>query len=208
LFFGRRESVAIGSASVHVPGAMVRASNGTRLDIMIKRIACAALALSLLGSTAAQAAPWGHGGWHHHGGWRGAGPAFLGFGLGLLALGAIASSDARDEAIERDRYERDRAYEQDREFRDHGYEPGYRGGPYQGDDEGNGPGRDRAYRDAPAPRDGDYRNNAPDSDDRDAPPPSHNRAHRDAPPPPDGDRDGDARGAPHPLHQDNDGDDN
>ena len=178
---------------------------------MIKRIACAALALSLLGSTAASAAPWGHGGWHggwhHHGfGWHGGGPVFLGLGLGLLAFGAVAAADAHDEASERDRYERERAYEQDRDFRDHGFEPGYRGGPYQGDDEGNGPGRDRASRDARPQQ--DYRNTAPDSDDRDAPPPpSHQRGYRDAPPPPpDGDRGDDARGAPHPLHQDDDDD--
>lgn len=148
---------------------------------MIKRIACAALALSLLGSTAAQAESWGHGGghdggWHHHG-WHGGG-AFLGFGLGLLALGAIA----HDEDVDRDRYDRDRAYQQDREFAAHGYEPGDRGGPYRGDDNGDGP--DRAYRDAPPPhvQDGD-RNDAADRD-----------------------RGDDARGAPHPLHNDDDGD--
>ena len=157
--------------------------------MMIKRIACAALALSLLGSTAASAAPWGHGGFHggwHHGGWHGGGPLFLGVGLGLLAFGAIAA-DAHEDAIERDRYERERAYEQDRDYREH----------YQGDDRGYGP--DRGHDDR------DYRSNGPDGD-RDGPPPPHRGAYRDAPPPQqDGDRD-DARVAPHPLHQ-NDGDD-
>jgi hypothetical protein len=181
--------------------------------MITKRIACAALALSLLGSTAASAAPWGHGGWHgggwHHHGWHGGGPLFLGLGLGILAIGAIA----HDEAVDRDRerYERNRAYEQDRDFRDHGFEPGERGGPYRGDDEGNGPGAPHAYRDAqPPPPDGGRSYNGPDADDRDAPPPpSHQRAYRDAPPPQDSDRDDDdARGAPHQLHHDDDGDDN
>lgn len=190
--------------------ANVGPSNGTGLDIfmIIKRIACAALALSLLGSTAASAAPWGgHGGWHHgHGhGWRGVG--FLGLGLGLLTLGAIAHDDAVDrdrERYEREEYYRDRerAYAQDRDFRDHGFEPGTRGGAYQGED-GYGPGAGQAYRGRSDADRGDQ------DADRDGPPPPHQRAYRDAPPAQDG-YDGprdDARGAPHPLHQDDDGED-
>lgn len=72
---------------------------------MLKRLVCAALALSLMGVTAASARPWSGGrhydrGSHYsydHHGWRGhrdngAGVA-LGVGLGLFALAAIASQN-------------------------------------------------------------------------------------------------------------------
>ncbi|HEX4303027.1 MAG TPA: hypothetical protein VHZ78_09550 [Rhizomicrobium sp.] len=73
---------------------------------MLKRIACAALALTLLGTTAAEARGWGggyHGGYRHHGN----GGAALGIGLGLLALGIIAET-AHDHDRDRDEYYRDR----------------------------------------------------------------------------------------------------
>ncbi len=68
----------------------------------MKRLISAALALSLLGTTAAIADPYhgGHGyrggyehGYRHHGG---DGAAVLGLGLGLFALAAIASSHDHD----------------------------------------------------------------------------------------------------------------
>jgi hypothetical protein len=62
---------------------------------MIKRIIGAALALSLLGATAASAQGHRHGGGYHHGGgWHGRGNdgALIGLGVGLFALGAIAAS--------------------------------------------------------------------------------------------------------------------
>jgi hypothetical protein len=76
-----------------------------RSNVMLKRLVCAALALSLLGATAASARPWSgsrhydrgsHYSYSHHG-WRGhrdngAGVA-LGIGLGLFALAAIASQN-------------------------------------------------------------------------------------------------------------------
>jgi hypothetical protein len=64
----------------------------------MKRLISAALALTLLGATAASAQPYNRGGGHyrgHHGG-RGDGAAILGLGIGLLALGAIASSSQGD----------------------------------------------------------------------------------------------------------------
>jgi hypothetical protein len=82
----------------------------------MKRIVCAVLALTLLGSTAASARGWNHGGYygrgfhHHHGG----DGVALGFGLGILALGIIAAESAH----ERDRYRaEDRYYDEDR-YRD------------------------------------------------------------------------------------------
>lgn len=74
----------------------------------MKRLISAALALSLLGATAASAQPYRHGGGHyrsHNGGNNGA--AILGLGLGLFALGAIAASSQRDRYEDRyyDRYD-------------------------------------------------------------------------------------------------------
>jgi hypothetical protein len=69
-------------------------------ETMIKRIIGAALALSLLGATAASAQGYRHGGGYNHGGsWRGRSNdgALIGLGVGLFALGAIAAS-------QRDRY--------------------------------------------------------------------------------------------------------
>jgi hypothetical protein len=70
-------------------------------ETMIKRIIGAALALSLLGATAASAQGYRHGGgyghgggYSHGGGWHGRGNdgALIGLGVGLFALGAIAAS--------------------------------------------------------------------------------------------------------------------
>jgi hypothetical protein len=115
----------------------------------MKKIICAVLALTLLGSTAADARDWGgwhggHGGWHHHGNadWA------VGLGLGLFALGVIGAATS---AHERDQYYRDReAYD-----RNHGYsDPGY-GGPGYDDrgaydnrdyDDGYGPPPDNGQR--------------------------------------------------------------
>ena len=96
---------------------------------MMKKIACAALALTLLGTTAAEARGWGHGGgWGHHGGWHGAGWGVLGVGLGLLTLGAIASE--HDHYRDRDAYERGR-YDQERDdyYRDRDNRDDDRGPP-------------------------------------------------------------------------------
>ena len=105
---------------------------------MFKKIACAALALTLLGSTAAEARGWGGhgGGWGHHGGWHGNGWGFLGLGVGLLALGAIASD--HDRYRDRDAYERGRY--------DQGRDDYYRDRSYRDDDRGPAPG-DRHYHD-------------------------------------------------------------
>lgn len=95
----------------------------------MKRILCATLALTLLGTTAASARGWGHGGggygggYHHH---HGGGDAALGFGLGILALGIIAAESDRHH--DRDRYYRDRERYDDRDS--------YRGDGYRGDDRG------------------------------------------------------------------------
>lgn len=76
----------------------------------MKKIICAVLALTLLGSTAAEARGWGGGGYHggHH---HGDGGAALGFGLGILALGIIAAESSHHHDryyADRDRYYRDR----------------------------------------------------------------------------------------------------
>jgi hypothetical protein len=114
----------------------------------MKKIICAVLALTLLGSTAAEARDWGgwhggggrwHGGWHHHGNadWA------VGLGLGLFALGVIGAATS---AHERDQYYRDRdAYD-----RNYGYGgPGYDDrGAYddRGYDNGYGPPPDNGQR--------------------------------------------------------------
>ena len=71
----------------------------------MKRLICAALALSMLGATAASADPFRHGGygydrgWHHHDN----SGALIGLGIGLFALGALAASSNHDRYY--DRYE-------------------------------------------------------------------------------------------------------
>jgi hypothetical protein len=141
----------------------------------MKKIICAALALTLLGSTAAEARGWGHGGWHggYHHGWGGG--AFLGLGLGLLALGAVAAHEDRERYYDREDY--------------------YRDGPPRGYDDRYGPPpRDRDYRDAP-PRDRDsYR-----GDDRGGYRNDDRSGARN-----DDNRPGDADRGPRDLHDDND----
>ena len=91
----------------------------------MKRLVSAALALTLLGTAAASAQPYGRGGYdrgyshsYRHGGRDNTG-ALIGLGIGLFALGAIVASQHDNE---RDRYE-------DRGYRG-GYD-GYQGGYYQ-----------------------------------------------------------------------------
>ncbi len=71
----------------------------------MKRLISAAIALTLLGTAAASAQSYRHGGGFGHGGgysrgWHGRGNdgALIGLGIGLFALGAIAASN-------RDRYD-------------------------------------------------------------------------------------------------------
>ncbi len=72
----------------------------------MKRLISAAIALTLLGTAAASAQSYRHGGGYGHGGgysrgWHGRGGndgALIGLGIGLFALGAIAASS-------RDRYD-------------------------------------------------------------------------------------------------------
>jgi len=120
----------------------------------MKRIVCAALALTLLGTTAAQAHGWHGGGygWHRgHGG-----DVALGFGLGFLALGIIAAESAHERHYrDRDAYYEDRdgpgAYDRERRHEDdRGGDA--RGAPtplHRGDD------GDRTYHGAGAPSRGD-----------------------------------------------------
>lgn len=113
---------------------------------MMKKIACAALALTLLGSTAAEARGWGHGGgWGHGHGWHDGGWA-LGLGLGFLALGAVAAASDHDRyyedrARDRDAYDRGR-YDQERMDRD-----GYRDQPPPDGDDRAAPNGERHYDD-------------------------------------------------------------
>jgi hypothetical protein len=80
----------------------------------MKRLISAALIASTvalaLGTTAASAQPYRHGGFSHHGGyshggWRGHGDngALIGLGVGLFALGAIAAASQQNRYY--DRYE-------------------------------------------------------------------------------------------------------
>jgi hypothetical protein len=66
----------------------------------MKRLICTALALSLLGATAASAQPYRHGGYGggYSRGWHGRGDdgALIGLGIGLFALGAIAAASSHD----------------------------------------------------------------------------------------------------------------
>ena len=106
----------------------------------MKRLVCAALALTLLGTAAASAQSYGRGGYdrgysQRHGDNTG---ALIGLGIGLFALGAIVASQHDND---RDRYD-DRAYQSN--YR------GYQGGYYQ-DRRGywndyRGDYRDRDYR--------------------------------------------------------------
>src|SRR6185437_5838324 len=93
-------------------------SRNQEYRMTMKRVLAASLALSLLGTTAAQADSW-HGGWGHHGHsfGHGGGGLALGIGLGILGLGLLASSSHR-----------------------HYYDDGYYGGPPPG-----GPGYGGGY---------------------------------------------------------------
>jgi hypothetical protein len=76
---------------------------------LITTLTASALALSLVGATAASAQPYRHGGGYHGGwhdrGWHGRGNdgALIGLGVGLFALGAIAAASSHDRYY--DRYE-------------------------------------------------------------------------------------------------------
>jgi hypothetical protein len=70
----------------------------------MKRLICAALALTLVGATAASAQPFHHGYGGYSRGWHGHNDgALIGLGIGLFALGAIAASANHDRYY--DRYE-------------------------------------------------------------------------------------------------------
>jgi uncharacterized membrane protein YphA (DoxX/SURF4 family) len=72
----------------------------------MKRLIAAALALTLVGATAASAQPYHRGFGGYSRGWHGGhddGGALIGLGLGLFALGAIAASAEHDRY--HDRYE-------------------------------------------------------------------------------------------------------
>ena len=101
----------------------------------MKRLISAALALTLLGTSAAVADPWGRhgGGWGGHGrydrGYRhgdnGAGLA-IGLGIGLFALAAIAASQHDEDRYDNRGYGYDNRYGYDNGYgRSYG---GYRGG--------------------------------------------------------------------------------
>jgi hypothetical protein len=79
---------------------------------LLSALTAGALALSLLGTTAASAQPFRHGGYggYHGGGWHDRGwrghdntGALVGLGIGLFALGAIAAASSHDRYY--DRYE-------------------------------------------------------------------------------------------------------
>jgi hypothetical protein len=92
----------------------------------MKRILCAALALTLFSSTAASAHDWDQHGWH---GGRGVGAA-VALGLGILTLGILASESAHEHDRYRDGYDnrdggRDRygdAYRDSPDSRDRAYD--------------------------------------------------------------------------------------
>ena len=83
----------------------------------MKRLISAAIALTLLGTAAASAQPYRHGGYgyggygrggYSHGdygrGWHGRGDndgALIGLGIGLFALGAIAAASSHDRYYDR-----------------------------------------------------------------------------------------------------------
>jgi hypothetical protein len=96
----------------------------------MKRLVCATLALTLMGTAAASAQSYGHGGYNrgysHSRGHDNTG-ALIGLGIGLFALGAIVAASSHND---RDRYD-DRAYQTN-------YAPnGYQYGGYQNDYRGN-----------------------------------------------------------------------
>jgi len=98
----------------------------------MKRLVCAALALTLLGTAAASAQPFGRGGYdrgyshsYRHGGRDNTG-ALIGLGIGLFALGAIVAASSHND--DRDRYD-DRAYQGN--YAPNGYQNGYQNGGYQ-----------------------------------------------------------------------------
>jgi hypothetical protein len=99
----------------------------------MKRLVCAALALSLIGSTAAVAQPYGRsGGWggyshqDHGRGDNGAGLA-VGLGVGLFALAAIAASQHHDRGY--DGYDNHGyGYGGGSHYNQGGYTPRYGGG--------------------------------------------------------------------------------
>ncbi len=117
----------------------------------MKRIICAVLALTLLGSTAAEARGWhgGYGGYRH-----GRGDVALGFGLGILALGIFAAAES---GHDRDRYRERDDYYRDRDGRDDGAYRNDRGGP---DDQDRAPPQ-HAY------NHGDDNNNGNNNNDND-----------------------------------------
>ena len=73
----------------------------------MKRLIAATLALTLVGTAAASARPWGGGGYHGGGyshSWHGRGNndgALIGLGVGLFALGAIAAASSHDRYYDR-----------------------------------------------------------------------------------------------------------
>lgn len=152
-------------------GAILRHRHLAKADKNMKRILCAALALTLLGSTAAQARGWGHGGWGHggHHGWHG-GNVGLGFGLGFLGLGLLAEAAREDDRYDRDR---ERAY-YDRQYHDRAM--GYEGRPaYDPDGDRDG----RAYdRDNGPDQGGPDQGGAYDRDDRGGPDGDRNAPHQ------------------------------
>ena len=72
----------------------------------MKRLICTALALSMLGATAASAQPFRHGGYGYGGGWHRHDDtgALIGLGVGLFALGAIAAASDHDRYDDRYQY--------------------------------------------------------------------------------------------------------
>src|ERR1700744_6142951 len=79
---------------------------GSERTKTMKRLIAAAVALTLVGATAASAQPFHHGyGGGYSRGWHGRsdGGALIGLGIGLFALGAIAASANHDRYY--DRYE-------------------------------------------------------------------------------------------------------
>jgi hypothetical protein len=116
----------------------------------MKRLVSAALALSLIGSTAAVADPYGHGRWGGYShqdrgdfrrGDNGAGLA-IGLGVGLLALGAIAASQHHERDY--NRYDnRGYGYGGGSYYDQGGYAPSYGGG--YGSANGYGGGYGSAY---------------------------------------------------------------
>ena len=69
-----------------------------------KRVTCAVLALSLMGTTAASAASWRHDGYRDHHRYNHGGDGLaLGLGLGILTLGVIAATSAHHQHRYRDR---------------------------------------------------------------------------------------------------------